>query len=287
MKIIKATFTTLFFTCFALASTVLSQEDEKTNISVEELREKIFILSFNNNNSILFTGSDANIIFTKNYNTFSPKVLEKTKEINDKPLKFIVFSHIDNENLDYKNLNNVINTSILFQENALKRLSEQTKTGFTYITFNSNLTLKFGEEEINLVYYPFAYSDADTVVYFKNSNLLYTGNIFYPASFPLINVEAGGTVKGYLDAVNRLVKISDKKTVLIPGTGTLSNKKRLKEYQKMFKNSKNRIELMINADKDLRDVLNEKPLEDFSEKWDSESVNSQDFTKNLYEALSN
>ena len=282
MEIPKKAFIHIFVLLVSLINPALSQDETGKNILIENLNEKIFILNSENKNSLLFTGNKENILIAEGSSAISSGLIEKISELNNKPIKFIVYSHIKNEELNNKYF---VDDTVVFQQNALSRFSEKNGSQFSLITFNSEIKINIDEEEIDLLHFPSAHTDGDTVVYFKNSNLLFTGNTFYPDSFPLIDVEAGGSVRGYLDAVNRLVKISNRKTGIIPGSGPISNKKRLKEFQKMFKNSKNRIELMINADKDLSDILNEKPLDDFTLKWGSNTISSQDFTENLYQAL--
>ena len=86
--------------------------------------------------------------------------------------------------------------------------------------------------------------------------------------------------------LNSITKIIDGKTVVIPGSGKVSNKDVVKKFKKMIINSRNRIELQIHAEKQLNIILNEKPLYDFdSDRWGRGIINSNDFVKNLYRAL--
>ncbi|MGH7884301.1 MAG: hypothetical protein ACRENO_01250 [Thermodesulfobacteriota bacterium] len=287
MKIIASVILNLILFSFILINSASSQEPDKPVISVQKENERVFILSVGEENSILFSADDGNILLISGHTLFSDDLVTTIKKISNKPLKFIIYSHIHNKEFIDIKLFEELNTTVIVQENSLNRLPKIDENAFLLITFGNSFSIFTDNEEIYLQHYPSAHTDGDIVVYFKNSNLLYTGNIFYPKSFPFIDIGSGGTVKGYLDALNEITKITDKKTVILPGSGAVSNQKTLEEFQKMFKNSKNRIELLISANKPLREILNEKPLDDFNKKWENGAIRSQDFIINLYEGLSN
>lgn len=287
MKVTILFFTALFLTFQILISLSLSQEAGKMNISVEEYREKIFILSIEEENNILFLGENGNIIIANGHNSLSKDLFKKIKEINNRPIKYIIYSHIHTDDLKSDSFPDDISPTLIFQENAFERLSRKVEKRLSLITFGSNLSIQTDEEEISLMHYPNAHTDSDITVYFKNSDILFTGNLFYTKSFPFIDINSGGTIKGYLDAVNTINKLAGKKTEIVPGTGAVTNRKELEQFQKMFKNSKNRIELMVHAEKSLKDIIEDNPLDDFKKIWESGKISSLDFTKNLFDGLSN
>jgi cyclase len=59
------------------------------------------------------------------------------------------------------------------------------------------------------------------VVYLKNANLVYTGDIYFGGMYPIIDRVGGGTVNGTLDALHQLLASIDDKTVVIPAHGRL------------------------------------------------------------------
>jgi glyoxylase-like metal-dependent hydrolase (beta-lactamase superfamily II) len=62
-------------------------------------------------------------------------------------------------------------------------------------------------EEIRLVHFPNAHTDSDLVVHFVGSNVFHLGDLFNAGedSFPSVDVGAGGTLTGLVEAVEKLL----------------------------------------------------------------------------------
>lgn len=256
-----------------------SQPPKKPELPQIKIDESTILLGPRQNNSLLFTDGNDRILVTNMENLEYTGIFRDNSEL---PFKFIIFTHLHDGEGGNLDLIENRGSSLVFQENSFVRLSGSKADFSSVLTFGNRVIIHTENEEIQLIHLPAAHTNGDVVVYLKSANILYTGNTFYPDSFPYIDIDAGGSVRGYLDAVNELLKISDSKTVIIADKGPVSDRKTLENFQKMFKNSKNRIELLTHADKSLREILNEKPLDDFIDKWENGSISSQDFIKNLY-----
>ncbi|NIP30931.1 MAG: hypothetical protein GTO02_14090 [Candidatus Dadabacteria bacterium] len=257
----------------------------------EKLSENIYKITSGNSNSVLFVGNNSSVLINSEHFFYSEDIKDFINQITDKPVKFIISSHyhghIENELFSVGDEE----TTLIIHENSLNRLLKSEQEGNTKlyrtISFKDRLDFKIDDEEINIIHFPKAHTDGDLAVYFKNSNVLFTGNLFYSNSYPFIDVLSGGTVRGYIDASNGLLKISNKKTILVPGNGKASNEKVLGNFKKMVINSKNRVQLQIHAEKQLKIILNERPLADFdADRWGRGLIKSHEFVKNLYRALS-
>jgi len=80
-------------------------------------------------------------------------------------------------------------------------------------------------------------------------------------------VESGGSVKGILRALDRLLPMLDDNTKVIPGHGGLSGKKDVLAYRKMIATVVGRVEPMAKSGKTLQQVLAAKPTREFDEEW--------------------
>jgi glyoxylase-like metal-dependent hydrolase (beta-lactamase superfamily II) len=98
------------------------------------------------------------------------------------------------------------------------------------------------DEGIQLVHQPAASTDGDSIVTFRASDVIVTGEIFDMTRFPLIDVERGGSIQGTLDALNRLVDTAippvpfpwkERRTYLVPARGRLADHADLVEYRDM------------------------------------------------------
>ena len=65
-----------------------------------------------------------------------------------------------------------------------------------------------------------AHTDGDSFVHFRKANVIHMGDTGFSGMYPLIDTSSGGSVKGYLDAVAKIISLADDKTVIIPGHDT-------------------------------------------------------------------
>ncbi|MCH9661607.1 MAG: MBL fold metallo-hydrolase, partial [Bacteroidetes bacterium] len=130
-----------------------------------------------------------------------------------------------------------------YMKNQLtKREKEVLKENiFPMITFSENLTFQYNGQEIMALHLSNAHTDGDAVVYFTESNVLHTGDIFFNGRYPYIDVNNGGSYDGYLSALKKLLLIIDEDTKVIPGHGNLANKKNIEETISMMKYLKDRV----------------------------------------------
>ena len=55
---------------------------------------------------------------------------------------------------------------------------------------------------------PAAHTDGDSIVFFRRSDVVATGDIFTPAAIPVIDVANGGTHQGLIDGLNKILDIT-------------------------------------------------------------------------------
>ena len=71
----------------------------------------------------------------------------------------------------------------------------------------------FNGEAIDIIHMPKAYSDGDSIVYFRGSNVLVTGDIFTTTNLPMVDRAQGGTYAGSLAALNAACSTSARLTI--------------------------------------------------------------------------
>ena len=142
------------------------------------------------------------------------------------------------------------------------------------ITYSQTLNLHFGGEELELVHYPSGHTDGDTVVYFKNSNVVHTGDHFFNGFFPFVDVDSGGSVLNMAANVGQILDRIDKDTVIIPGHGPIADKEDLKAFQTM---------LMMEG-KDL-EAIQEHGLSDIWQSWTKGFLDEKTWISIVYASL--
>jgi glyoxylase-like metal-dependent hydrolase (beta-lactamase superfamily II) len=92
-------------------------------------------------------------------------------------------------------------------------------------------------EAIQLLHQPAAHSNGDSVMFFRRSDVVVTGDILDFTSYPVVDVKSGGTFSGVLDAINRIIDITipqgwqEGGTMVIPGNGRVADEADVVEYR--------------------------------------------------------
>ena len=149
-------------------------------------------------------------------------------------------------------------------------------------------------EGIQIVHQPAAHTDGDSIVFFRRSDVISAGDVFSTTSYPVIDLEHGGTIQGFLAAVNRLIEIAipdvDQQggTLIVPGHGRLSDEMDVVEYRDMVTIVRDRIADMIDGGSSLAAVQAARPTFEFDARYGAErgSWTTSDFVAAVYASLS-
>ena len=98
---------------------------------------------------------------------------------------------------------------------------------------------------------PNAVTDGDSVVWFRRSDVIATGDIYNSDIYPPIDVDQGGSIDGEIDALNKLIDMcvtefmSQGGTMIVPGHGWISDAADVGYYRDMLMIIRDRIQAMI------------------------------------------
>jgi len=138
------------------------------------------------------------------------------------------------------------------------------------ICFNDSLKLFFNGDTIKAYEYKICHSEGDVIYCFQKANVIHTGDLFLSNGFPVISVYDGGTINGYIKALDEILKLCNEKTIIIPGHGPLSNRQGLEDYRELMIISRDRILNLIKEGKTLDEIIKLDPLKNLykgGESW--------------------
>jgi glyoxylase-like metal-dependent hydrolase (beta-lactamase superfamily II) len=124
-------------------------------------------------------------------------------------------------------------------------------------------------EAIVLHHVPEAITDGDTVVHFRGSDVVTTGDVFTPDRYPAIDLQAGGTVNGVIAALNRVLEITvpakyqEGGTYVVPGHGRLCDEADVVEYRDMVTIIRDRVQDMLRKKMTLPQIQATRPSRDY------------------------
>ena len=118
-----------------------------------------------------------------------------------------------------------------------------------------------------------ANTDGDSIVYFRRSDAVITGDVFSMTSYPVIDAEKGGSFSGVLAALNRVIDLTIPKdwqeggTMVIPGQGRIADEADVVEYRDMITIVRDRIQDMINRGMTVEQVKAARPTRDYDGRY--------------------
>ena len=164
--------------------------------------------------------------------------------------------------------------AIVAHENVLQRMSD-AKIPFkalpteTYYGKQMKLSHFFNGEGIRLSHFA-GVTDGDSLVYFRTSDVISSGEIFSPENYPLIDLQRGGSVQGLLEGLNYMLDLiipefrTEGGTFIIPAHGRVSDNADVAYYRDMVTIIRDRVQAMLKKGMTLEQVKAARPTED----WD-------------------
>jgi cyclase len=156
--------------------------------------------------------------------------------------------------------------------------------------------LYFNGEGVEILHQP-GTTDGDSIVFFRRSDVISTGDIFDPTAYPIIDLKSGGSIQGVVEGLNRIKMMTipgDRRngqlggTMIIPGHGRLSDMGDLAVYQQMVTIVRDRLQDMIKKGMTLDQVKAAKPTRDYDPLYGSTTGNwtTDMFVEAAYKSLS-
>jgi glyoxylase-like metal-dependent hydrolase (beta-lactamase superfamily II) len=285
----------------SLAVPLASAQDlpdwSKIEIKAEKVAGNIHMLygvgGFAGGNIGVSVGSDGIVLVDDQFEPLVPKIEAALKTVSDQPVKFVLNTHFHG---DHTNGNKVfgLRSTVIAHDNVRKRLESDTTFDFRphttapphalpVITFDHQVSVHVNGEEVRGLHVPAGHTDGDMVVFFTKSNVVHMGDDFFNGVFPFIDLEHGGTIKGYVAAVEKLLGELPADVKIIPGHGPLATKADLANYLAMLKETSAIVQKAVDQGQTVEQLVAAKPLA----KWDKWSweISTDAFVKLLYGGL--
>ncbi len=320
LKTIKALINGLSISCLiALSTTTVAQQDfDDVDIHVLHVRGNIYMLVGAGGNITLQAGDQGVMIVDTMYAPLSEKIFNAIRTISNKPLTYIINTHAHadhiggNANLAMMGSNiaggntidlfagtgqqakivaheNVVNSILRMEEDQLAIEGWPTDSYYT-----PRKDLFFNGEAVMITHQANAHTDGDSLVFFRRSDVISTGDIYRTTAYPFIDVANGGTLQGVLNGLNNILDMAvpaDRQeggTMIIPGHGRLSDEADVLDYRDMLTIIRDRIAYRIDQGDTLDQVLASEPTYDYDARYGADTGfwTTEQFVETVFNELS-
>lgn len=214
-------------------------------------------------------------------------------ELSPRMVQVIFNTHYHGDHVgsnEYLGKNKVM---IMAHENVKKRLGQRIESqafgrtleplaaaGQPAQTFTTGGKFAVGPEAMEFTHIPLAHTDGDAYVFFPGPNILHTGDLLFIGRYPVVDFTVGGSLAGMAAALERLDKVGDAQTRIIPGHGPLATKADMRAARDMWMTINERLEGLAKQGRSADDVVKEAPTKDFDAKLNV--ANSEGFVRQAY-----
>ncbi len=97
--------------------------------------------------------------------------------------------------------------------------------------------------------------------------MIHAGDLFFNGFYPFIDVTHGGSLRGTIEGVDKVLALTDNNTRIIAGHGPMGNKAQLEAYLQMLGTAYERLRKLKAEGKSAREAAAASPLLEFEETW--------------------
>lgn len=188
-------------------------------------------------NIAVSVGEDGILIVDDQFEGLSGQILDALNELNSGPLRFILNTHHHNDHSDGNAaLSVATGATVIAHDQVRARLMHKQAAHWPTVTYAEGLTIHFNGEAIQVLAVPGGHTDNDSIVIFKNSNVVHMGDLFNSGrtSFPYVDLSAGGNAMRMLAAIDRILPLIPADASVIAGHGPLSDREDLVDVREML-----------------------------------------------------
>ncbi len=264
-----------------IAAPALAQQDfSKIEIKAEQLAPGVAVLFGAGGNIGVSYGEDGTTLIDDQYAPMTAKIQAAVTSLGAKPVKFLVNTHWHGDHSGGNENLGKAGAIIMAHDNVRVRLAAGAVSGagtpgartipaappaaLPVITYADGLKLHLNGEEVRVIHMPAAHTDGDSIIHWTKSNVIHMGDLFMlQISFPYVDRESGGDVRGFVAAADKVLAIANDQTKIIPGHGAIATRADLQNHRNMIATVIAKVEAGIKAGQTLDQIKASNPTDGF------------------------
>ena len=233
--------------CIALVLVVpaagAAQNFDEIQITTTPVAGSIYMLQGSGGNIGVSVGEDGVLIVDDQFAPLTAKIQTAISALSRQPIRFVVNTHWHYDHTDGNTNLGRAGVIIVAHENARTRMTRTDTVslnnrvqeaygpdGLPKITFYQSMRFHYNGNVIDVIHLANAHTDGDAAVFFRDTNVLHTGDTFTRGGLSFVDQPNGGTLDGMIDAAWTLAGLVNDQTRIIPGHGPLSTRADLLEH---------------------------------------------------------
>ena len=275
---------------FALSS---HAQDVATEVSVTEAAPGVYMLGGANGFSssmALIVGDEKVVLIDDGMAPITADLVATVDELAGRSIDFVVNTHVHGDHVG-SNASLADDGAVIFAHHNLReRLVEDPGPaggpgGLPVVTFGDGVHFHLNNEEVHVFHVKNAHTDGDAAVHLMGSNVIVAGDLHFNYMFPFIDLDSGGTVSGFIAGMEKIIKMADDDTIIIPGHGELAGKRDLQAAVDMLADAEDRVAALVLEGMSADEVVAANPLAVYHDTWNWGFITTERMTRTIYRSL--
>jgi cyclase len=237
---------------------------------------RVYMLAGAGGNIGVFVGDDGIVLVDGQFAPLTVRIRREIGELSPLPIGFLINTHFHGDHTGGNSNFGPAGTLIVAHENVRRTLAlphyiEMVQTrwpafeadALPVITFSDSMTFHLGTERIDVVHAPPSHTDGDSVIYFRDSDVIHMGDIFRTRGQPIFDRNNGGSYEGLIAASDFVLELIGPNTKIVPGHGPISMRADLVEVRGIMATVRDRIQSGIDAGLSVEEVVQSDPSAGF------------------------
>jgi len=280
--------------CFVLFARAETEDFTHIAVKAKRLTTGLYVLEGAGGNMTALIGPEGVLLVDDDFPQMADKILAQLTELQGGSPRYIVNTHFHYDHTGGNTIFGPKATIVAAAPVRTRLMSEQTlwhqkhppfpRAGLPNLTFETRLMLDFNSETIEILHLPNGHTDGDSVVFFKNSKVASLGDLYFSGMFPIFHPEHGGSLEGYLQNIETVLKRIPSETQIVPGHGPVATTADLQRYTRMIRASLETVKKAKLAGKTLPQIQKA----GLAAEWDSFSqgyLKTEDWLALVYKGL--
>ncbi len=261
-------------------------------IKAQPVADGIAVLYGRGGNIGVSYGPDGTVLIDDQFAPLTGKIQQAVADLGAEPVKFLINTHWHfdhtggNENLGKAGALIMAHDNVRVRMiKGTDRFPPATKEALPVVTNADGIKLHLNGDEVHVKHVSNAHTDGDSMVLWKNANVIHMGDLFFhKVTLPFIDRNSGGNARGLLKAIDKALTLADDDTKVIPGHGPMATKADLAAYRDMLATVIGAVETAQGEGKTLEQVQAMKP----AAQWDTNPdafISGDAFVEAVYKSL--
>ena len=277
---------------------VCNAQNKGVEFTSFQLSDSVYMMTGSGGNVGISNGKDGIYIVDDQVKQVSGPLLAAIRKISNRPVRFVINTHY---HADHTGGNEIIGEAggiIVAQDNVYKRMSTDQVSNFMnnttpaypeaalpVLTFNDKISLHLNGETATAYHVAHGHTDGDSIIHFEGSNVIHMGDMYFNGLYPYIDLDAGGSIGGMIEAADLALSLADSKTRIIPGHGPLAMTEDLESYRNYLVEATSNVKNLIDEGKNLQQVIAARPTVQWDDSLGKTWITPAQFVTFIFNSL--